>query len=166
MDQLLNDFSPGLFFMQAVILLVLIILMRKFAWKPILESLQSREDGIKNALEAAEKAKLEMENLQADNKKLLNEAKAERDALLKEARDIKNKMIEDAKGEAQEEANKLIEQAQNAIESEKKAAMAELKSQVSGLALEIAEKVMHKELSNDSKQLELVESLLSEKSLN
>lgn len=166
MDQLLNDFSPGLFFMQAVILLILIILMRKFAWKPILESLQSREDGIKNALEAAEKARLEMENLQADNKKLLNEAKAERDALLKEARDIKNKMIEDAKTEAQEEANKLIEQAQNAIESEKKAAMAELKSQVSGLALEIAEKVVRKELSSDNKQLELVESILTEKSLN
>jgi F-type H+-transporting ATPase subunit b len=166
MDQLLNDFSPGLFFMQAIILLILIVLMRKFAWKPILESLQSREDGIKDALESAEKARLEMQNLQADNKKLLNEAKAERDTLLKEARQMKDKMIEEAKGEAEVQANKMIEQAQAAIESEKKAAMAELKGQVSGLALEIAEKVVRKELSSKDKQLELVESMLTEKSLN
>ncbi len=166
MDQLLNDFSPGLFFMQAIILLILIVLMRKFAWKPILESLQSREDGIKDALESAEKARLEMQNLQADNKKLLNEAKAERDTLLKEARQIKDKMIEEAKGEAEVQANKMIEQAQAAIESEKKAAMAELKGQVSGLALEIAEKVVRKELSSKDQQLELVESMLTEKSLN
>ncbi|XCF06544.1 F0F1 ATP synthase subunit B [Tamlana crocina] len=166
MDQLLNDFSPGLFFMQAIILLILIVLMRKFAWKPILESLQSREDGIKDALESAEKARLEMQNLQADNKKLLNEAKAERDSLLKEARQMKDKMIEEAKGEAEVQANKMIEQAQAAIESEKKAAMAELKGQVSGLALEIAEKVVRKELSSKDKQLELVESMLTEKSLN
>lgn len=166
MGQLLNDFSPGLFFMQAIILLILIVLMRKFAWKPILESLQSREDGIKDALESAEKARLEMQNLQADNKKLLNEAKAERDTLLKEARQMKDKMIEEAKGEAEVQANKMIEQAQAAIESEKKAAMAELKGQVSGLALEIAEKVVRKELSSKDKQLELVESMLTEKSLN
>ncbi|NJX14065.1 F0F1 ATP synthase subunit B [Tamlana crocina] len=166
MDQLLNDFSPGLFFMQAIILLILIVLMRKFAWKPILDSLQTREDGIKDALESAEKARLEMQNLQADNKKLLNEAKAERDTLLKEARQMKDKMIEEAKSEAEVQANKMIEQAQVAIESEKKAAMAELKGQVSGLALEIAEKVVRKELSSKDQQLELVESMLTEKSLN
>ncbi|ALJ05556.1 ATP F0F1 synthase subunit B [Pseudalgibacter alginicilyticus] len=166
MDQLLNDFSPGLFFMQAIILLVLILLMRKFAWKPILDALQTREDGIQNALDSAEKAKLEMQNLQADNEKLLKEARAERDAMLKEARDIKNKTIEEAKGEAQEQANKIIEQAQAAIEGEKKAAMAELKNHVAGISLEIAEKVMRTELSNKDKQLQLVETMLSEKSLN
>ncbi|MDO6759778.1 F0F1 ATP synthase subunit B [Tamlana sp. 2_MG-2023] len=166
MDQLLNDFSPGLFFMQAIILLVLIVLMRKFAWKPILESLQTREDGIKDALDAAQNAKLELQNLQADNEKLLQEARIERETLLKDARDIKSKMIEDAKDEAQTQANKMIEQAQVAIESEKKSAMVELKKQVADLSLEIAEKVVRTELSSKDKQLQLVESMLAEKSLN
>jgi len=166
MDQLLHDFSPGLFFMQAIILLILIVLMRKFAWKPILDSLQTREDGIQDALDSAEKAKLEMQNLQADNQKLLQEARAEREEMLKEAREMKNKMIEDAKSEAEGQANKLIAQAQAAIEGEKKAALAELKGQVAGISLEIAEKVMRTELSNKDKQLELVETMLSEKSLN
>ncbi|MCB4807337.1 F0F1 ATP synthase subunit B [Tamlana sp. 62-3] len=166
MDQLLNDFSPGLFFMQAIILLILIVLMRKFAWKPILNSLQDREDGIKNALESAENAKLEMQNLQADNDRLLKEARAERETMLKEARELKDKMIEDAKTEAQEQANKLIAQAQASIESEKNAAMAELKSQVAGISLEIAEKVVRTELSNKDKQLQLVESMLEDKQLN
>ena len=166
MDQLLHDFSPGLFFMQAIILLILIVLMRKFAWKPILDSLQSREDGIQNALDSAEKAKLEMQNLQADNQKLLQEARAEREEMLKEAREMKNKMIEDAKSEAEGQANKMIAQAQAAIEGEKKAALAELKNHVAGISLEIAEKVMRTELSNKDKQLQLVETMLGEKSLN
>lgn len=166
MDQLLNDFSPGLFFMQAILLLILILLMRAFAWKPILEALQTREDGIQDALDAAEKAKLEMQNLNADNERLLKEARLERETMLKEARDIKNKMIDDAKGEAQNQADIMIEQAQIAIEGEKKAAMAELKSQVAGLSLQIAEKVVRTELSNNDKQLQLIESMLAEKSLN
>lgn len=166
MDKLLNDFSPGLFVVSTILLLALIALMVKFAWKPILNSLNEREEGIQNALDAAEKAKLEMQNLNADNERLLKEARAEREAMLKDARDIKNKTIEDAKGEAQEQANKIIEQAQAAIESEKKAAMAELKSHVAGLSLEIAEKVVRTELSNKDKQLQLVETMLDEKSLN
>lgn len=166
MDKLINEFSIGLFFWQFVLFIGLVLLLRKFAWKPILDAIESREDGIKDALDAAEKAKLEMTNLQADNEKLLKEARAEREAMLKDARDIKNQTIEDAKGEAQEQANKIIEQAQAAIESEKKAAMAELKSHVAGLSLEIAEKVVRTELSNKGKQLELVETMLAEKSLN
>lgn len=166
METLLNDFSPGLFVMQTVILLVLIFLMVKFAWKPIIGSLNDREEGIKNALESAEKAKLEMQNLQADNQKLLQEARMERESMLKEARDIKVKMIEDAKGEAQDQANKIIEQAQAAIESEKKAAIAELKTQVANLSIEIAEKVTREELSSNDKQLKLVESLLGETKFN
>ena len=166
METLVNDFSVGLFIMQSVILLILILLMRKFAWKPILDALQTREDGIKDALESAEKAKLEMQNLQADNQKLLNEARAEREAMLKEARDMKNTMIEDAKTEAQTQANSIIEQAQAAIESEKKSAMAELKNHVAGLSVDIAEKVVRQELSNKDKQLALVESLLGEAKLN
>ena len=166
MEKLFEDFSLGLFVWQAVLFIALILLLKKFAWKPILDSVNDREEGIKDALDSAEKAKLEMQNLQADNQKLLKEARAERELMLKDARDMKNKMIEDAKGEAQEQANKMITQAQEAIESEKKAAMAELKSHVAGLSLEIAEKVMRSELSNKDKQLQLVETMLAEKSLN
>ncbi|WP_142784444.1 F0F1 ATP synthase subunit B [Changchengzhania lutea] len=166
MGKLFEDFSLGLFFWQAVLFIALIFLLKKFAWKPILDSVNDREEGIKNALDAAEKAKLEMQNLQADNQKLLKEARAEREEMLKEARDIKNKLIEDAKGEAQEQANKMIMQAQAAIESEKKAAMAELKNHVATLSIEIAEKVVREELSSKDKQLRLVESMLGETVLN
>lgn len=166
MEKLIEQFSFGLFFWQLLLFVGLVLLLKKFAWKPILNAVEEREEGIKGALESAEKAKLEMQNLQADNQKLLQEAKLEREEMLKDAREIKNKMIEDAKSEAQAQANKLIEQAQAAIESEKKAAMAELKSQVAGLSLEIAEKVVRGELSNKDKQEKLVESMLSEAKLN
>ncbi|QNK76791.1 F0F1 ATP synthase subunit B [Winogradskyella sp. PAMC22761] len=166
METLLNDFSPGLFAVQTVLLLLLIFLMVKFAWKPIISSLTEREEGIQGALDAAEKARREMANLQADNQKLLQEARLERETMIKEARELKTKMIAEAEAEAQVQANKMIIQAQEAIESEKKAAMAELKSQVAGLSLEIAEKVVRKELSNKDKQLELVESMLGEATLN
>lgn len=166
MDKLLNDFSPGLFVVQTILLLLLIFLMVKFAWKPILSSLNEREEGIQGALDAAEKAKREMQNLQADNQKLLQEARMERESMLKEAREIKAQMIADAETEAQSQANKMIEQAQLAIESEKKSAMAELKSHVAGLSIEIAEKVVREELSNKDKQLKLVESMLGEATLN
>lgn len=166
MDTLLNDFSPGLFVMQTVLLIVLILLMVKFAWKPILNSLNEREEGIQGALDAAEKAKLEMANLQADNERLLQEARTERESMLKEAREIKTKMISDAKEEAKDEADKMITQAQEAIESEKKAAIAELKNQVATLSIEIAEKVVKTELSNSDKQMKLVNEMLGEAKLN
>lgn len=166
MEKLINEFSIGLFFWQLVLFVGLVLLLRKFAWKPILDAVEKREEGIQNALDAAENAKVEMQNLQADNDKLLKEARAEREAMLKEARELKNKMIEDAKSEAQDQANKMIEQAQAAIESEKKSAMAELKGQVAGLSLEIAEKVVRQELSNKDKQIELVESMLGDAKLN
>ena len=166
MEKLINEFSIGLFFWQLVLFIGLVLLLRKFAWKPILDAVEKREEGIQNALDSAEKAKLEMENLQADNQKLLKEARAEREEMLKEARDMKNKMIEDAKTEASESAAKLIAQAQASIESEKKAAIAELKSQVANLSVEIAEKVVRQELSNKEKQMKLVESMLGEAKLN
>lgn len=166
MEKLIEQFSFGLFFWQLLLFVGLVLLLKKFAWKPILDAVEKREEGIKGALESAEKARLEMQNLQADNQKLLKEARAEREDMLKEAREIKNKMIEDAKGEAQEQANKMIAQATAAIESEKKAAMAELKGQVAGLSLEIAEKIVRRELSGKGKQEELVESMLSEAKLN
>ncbi|RSK41483.1 F0F1 ATP synthase subunit B [Mangrovimonas spongiae] len=166
MDKLINEFSVGLFFWQLLLFVGLVLLLRKFAWKPILDSVEKRESGIEDALQAAENAKLEMQNLQADNEKLLNEARAERETMLKEARELKAKMIADAEGDAQAKANKMIEQAQAAIESEKKSAMAELKGQVASLSLEIAEKVVKDELSSKDKQMELVESMLGDAKLN
>jgi len=156
----------GLVFWTAVTFLILLFILRKFAWKPILGAVSDREEGIKGALASAEKARQEMQNLQADNERILKEARAERETMLKEAREIKTKMIADAKEEAQSQANKMIEQAQVAIESEKKSAMAELKNHVAGLSVEIAEKVVREELSNKDKQLKLVETMLGEATLN
>ncbi len=156
----------GLVFWTIITFLILLFLLRKFAWKPILGAVSDREEGIKDALASAEKARQEMENLQADNERILKEARAERETMLKEAREMKAKMIADAKDEAQAQASKMIEQAQAAIDSEKKAAMAELKSHVAGLSIEIAEKVVREELSNKDKQLKLVENMLGETTLN
>ena len=166
MDKLINDFSYGLFFWQAIILVILIVLLAKFAWKPILAALAAREEGISNALLAAENAKKDMQNLKADNEKLLAEARAERDAMIKEAREIKEKMIADAKSEAQAQGEKMIESAKAAIASEKNAAMADLKNQVSSLSLEIAEKLLREELSNKDAQTKLVEKMLGDAKLN
>ncbi|MBL6607516.1 MAG: F0F1 ATP synthase subunit B [Flavobacteriaceae bacterium] len=166
MEKLLGEFSVGLFFWQTLLFVALILLLKKFAWKPILDAVNEREQGIKDALDSAEQAKQEMANLQADNEKLLKEARAERDAMIKEARDIKNKMIIDAKEEAKGEADKMVAQAQAAIESEKKAAIADLKNQVASLSLEIAEKVVRENLSSDDKQQKLVKNLLDDSSLN
>ncbi|WP_456442701.1 F0F1 ATP synthase subunit B [Psychroserpens sp.] len=166
MEKLLEEFSLGLFIFQTALFLLLLFLLKKYAWKPILNAVNEREEGIRNALDSAEKAKDEMENLQADNQKLLKEARAEREAMLKEAREIKNKMIEDAKDLAKEEAGKLVAQAQASIQNEKKAAIAELKTQVANLSIEIAEKVVREELSNKDKQIKLVESMLGEATLN
>lgn len=156
----------GLIFWTVITFLVLLFILRKFAWKPILGAVSEREDSIKNALASAEDAKKEMQNLQADNQKLVKEARAEREAMLKDAREIKTKMIEDAKGEAKAEADKMIVQAQAAIEAERKSAIADLKSQVAALSVEIAEKVVKSELSNKDKQLGLVEEMLGQATLN
>lgn len=166
MEKLINDFSFGLFFWQILLFVGLLLLLRKFAWKPILDAVNNREEGIKNALESAEAARKEMQNLQADNERILNEARAERDGMLKEARELKESMISDAKAEAQAEADKIVAQAQATIASEKKAAIADLKNQVAGLSVEIAEKVVRKELADKDKQLELVESMLGDVTLN
>lgn len=165
MEKLLEDFSLGLFFWMSVLFLALLFLLRKFAWKPILDSVNEREEGIKSALASAEDAKKEMENLQASNEQLLKEARAERDALMKEAREIKDKMISDAKEEAKEVAAKLIENAQASIEQEKQAALSELKNQVAELSIGIAESVVKRELASKDDQLKLVEGMLQEVTL-
>lgn len=166
METLLNDFSPGLFIVQTILLLGLIFLMVKFAWKPILNSLNEREEGISDALAAAEAAKKEMQNVTADSERLLKEARVERESMIKEAREMKEKIVADARELAQAEGDKMIKQAQAAIESEKKAAVADIKNQVATLSVEIAEKVIKGQLSNDNKQLQLVEDMVGDIKLN
>ena len=166
MDKLINDFAFGLFIWQTLIFVGLILLLKKFAWKPILDAVNEREEGIKEALLSAKNAKQEMQNLKSDNEKLIAEARLERDAMMKEAREIKDKMINDAKTEAQAQGLKMIEQAKAAIQSEKNAAMADLKNQVSSLSIEIAEKVLKSELSDKASQTKLVEKLLGDAKLN
>ncbi|AWI25047.1 F0F1 ATP synthase subunit B [Flavobacterium pallidum] len=166
MGKLVDDFSFGLFFWQMLIFVGLIFLLRAFAWKPILNAVNEREEGIRNALLSAENARKEMQNLQADNERTLQQARAERDAMIKEAREMKDKMIADSKNEAQAAGLKMIEQAKAAIESEKNAAMAELKAKVSSLSLEIAEKLLQDELSNKEAQTKLVEKMLGDAKLN
>ena len=163
----MNIVAPeSLIFWTTLIFVILLVLLRKFAWNPILGAVRGREASINDALAAAEKARLEMQNMQADNEKLLQEARAEREAMMKDAREIKAKMISDAKEEAASEANKIIAQAQAAIENEKKLAIAELKQQVAELSMEIAEKVVKQELADKNKQLELVDQMLGEAKLN
>jgi F-type H+-transporting ATPase subunit b len=159
--------SPeSLIFWTTIIFIVFFLLLAKFAWKPILGAVKSREESINNALASAEAARLEMQNLTADNERILKEARAERDAMLKEAREMKEQIIVDSKKEAQEQGQKLIEQAKAAIENEKNAAMAELKLQVSTLSLSIAEKLLKDELSNKESQTKLVEKMLGDVKLN
>ncbi|QSS97929.1 F0F1 ATP synthase subunit B [Psychroflexus sp. ALD_RP9] len=166
MEKLVNDFSFGLFFWQGIILIILIVLLRKFAWKPILDSLNTREEGIKNALESAEKAKQEMANLKADNEKMLQEARADRDEMLKEAQQMKKKIMAEATEDATEKANAIIAKAQETIQSEKKAALSEINEQVATLSLQIAEKVIKQDLSDDKSQMELINKMLEDVKAN
>jgi F-type H+-transporting ATPase subunit b len=166
MDKLINDFSPGLFAMQVLILLLLILIMRKFAWKPILKSLDDREDGIKTALEAAENAENQLRQLEAQNDSMLKEARAERDELIKDATATSKKMVEQAKEDAKLAAEKVMADAKVAIAAEKSSALAELKTQVATMSLDIAETVVKGELSSDDKQKALATKLAEEISLN
>jgi len=156
----------GLIFWTTLSFLILLFILGKFAWKPILNAVNDREDSIKDALQEAEKARLEMQNLKSDNEKILKEARAERDAMIKDAREIKDSMISEAKEEAKTQATKLIEQAKTTIQNEKLAAITDLKNQVADLSIDIAEKVMKNELSNKDKQVELVEQMLGDIELN
>ncbi len=166
MDKLVNDFSAGLFFWQLILFVLLLLLLRKYAWGPILNAVNDREEGIKNALAAAENAKKEMQNVTADSERLLKEARAERESMLKEAREIKDKIVADAKEQSKIEGDKMIKQAQAAIEGEKKAALADIKNQVATLSLDIAEKVIKEQLSSKDRQLKLVEDMLGDIKLN
>ncbi|MGD1981116.1 MAG: F0F1 ATP synthase subunit B [Flavobacteriaceae bacterium] len=165
MEKLISEFSLGLFFWQSAIFIGLLFLLKKFAWKPILSAVNERESSIKDALEAAKEARVEMESLQSDNQRILKEARAEKEALLKEARNTKAEIIASAKEEAQQEAQKILSQAQAAIQNEKRAAINELKEQVGSIALDIAEKVLKNELEHKDKQMQLVDQLLEDTDL-
>ena len=165
MEKLISEFSLGLFFWQSLIFIGLLFMLRKFAWKPILDAVNDRETSIKDALASAEAARDEMKNLQSDNQRILKKARAEKESLLKEARATRSELINNAKEEAQEEAQKILSQAQDAIQSEKRVAVKELKEQVGSIAMEIAEKVLQKELENKDRQLELVDQLLQDTKL-
>lgn len=162
MEKLVNEFSAGLFFWQILLFVGLLLLLRKFAWKPILNAINEREEGIRSALASAEEAKKEMQSVTADSEKLLQEARAERELMLKEAREIKEKMLADAKSQAQVEGEKMIAQARQSIEGEKKAALDDIRTQVASLSVEIAEKVLQQQLENKDKQLKLVDQLVGD----
>jgi F-type H+-transporting ATPase subunit b len=165
MEKLISEFSLGLFVWQLLIFVGLIFLLRKFAWKPILDAVNDRETSIKDALTAAEEAREEMENLQSDNQRILKEARSEKEALLKEALTTKSEIINAAKEEAQQEAQKIIIQAQETIQNEKRVAVNELKHQVVSIAIDIAEKVLKKELESKEKQMQLVNQILEDTDL-
>jgi len=165
MEKLISEFSIGLFFWQSMIFIGLFFLLRKYAWGPILSAVNERETSIKDALASAEAARTEMESLQSDNQRILKEARAEKEALLKEARSTRAELINTAKEEAQAEADKILIQAQEAIQNEKRAAIKELREQVGSLAMDIAGKVLQKELDNKDKQVELIDQLIQDSDL-
>lgn len=158
--------GTGLIIWQTFVFLLLVLLLARFAWKPILSSLKEREQSIQNALDTAEKARAEMTRLQADNEKLLKEAREERDKMLKEAREATNRMKEEAQLDAKKAADKIIDDARAAIQIEKQAAMKDVRTQVAMFSLQVAERLMKKNLSTDKAQKELVEEFIKDIKVN
>ena len=156
----------GLIIWQAVIFLVLLLILGKFAFPNILKSIKQREASINDALLAAEKAKEEMDKLKADNEKLLQEAREERDKILTDARNYANKVKDEAKDDASNEADKIITEAKAEIENQKQAALNEIKDQVATLSIEIAEKILKQNLSTDDSQKKMVDEYIKEAKLN
>ena len=152
----------GLIFWTTVVFTLLVLLLKKFAWKPILSAVDERNQLIKNSLAQAEKARNEMSELTANNEKIIAQAKVDRDVILKEARDMKNEIISEAKDKANKEAEKLVSTAKEQILNEKMKAITELKNHVADLSIEMAEKILSSELSDVAKQKELVKKALKE----
>jgi F-type H+-transporting ATPase subunit b len=157
--------SIGTVIWTTIAFLVVVFVLAKFAWKPILNSIREREESIEEALESAERAKEKMRDLEANNEKLLVEARQEREEIIKSAREAKEKMITEAKEKAQAEADKVLKNAQDSIRAEKASAIKELKGLVSELSIEIAEKILKEELSAD-KQKALIEASMKDAKLN
>jgi F-type H+-transporting ATPase subunit b len=158
--------SLGLVFWTTVVFLIFWTLVGKFAFKPISESLKNRENSIKDALASAEKARNEMQSLQADNEKLLQQAREERAAILKEAKDMKESIISEAQSRAKKDAETIVLEARQEIEAQKNAALDQVRSDVSKIAIEIAEKVLRKELSSDKDHKQYIDGMVDNIKLN
>ncbi|MEO1256405.1 MAG: F0F1 ATP synthase subunit B [Bacteroidota bacterium] len=156
----------GLIIWQVIIFLIVLFILRGFVWRPILGALKTREFQIEDSLRAAEHAKEEMKQIKADNEYLLQEARIERDAMLKEARKEAEHIIDHAKAETSDITSKMIQDARDAIEVEKKAALTEVKDLVASLSLEIAEKVLRENLSDDKSQKALVDKFINDVKIN
>lgn len=156
----------GLLFWMLVSFSLVLFVLGKYAWKPIMKGIHQREDTIEKALEAANEAKKEMLKLKAGNEQLLRDAKDERDALMRDARKLKEAILDEAREKAHEEADRIIENARENIQFEKMAAINELKNQIASISIEIAEKLIGKELENKAQQQQLTEKLLNEVKIN
>jgi F-type H+-transporting ATPase subunit b len=164
MDLLIPSF--GLIFWTLLVFLIVLWILRKFAWKPILTSLNTREKSISDSLATAERVRAEMAQLKSENEALLARAREERALMLKEARDTKDKIINEAKDQAKMEAGKIITDAQSAIEQQKMAAITEVKNQIGNLVIEVSEKILRRELENKREQESYIKQLAEEIKLN
>ncbi len=162
MEKLINEFSFGLFFWQLLIFVGLILILKKFAWKPILDTLNERENSIKESLESAQKAKDEFSKIKADNEKILSDAKKERDFIISDAKKTGREIIEDSKNLAKLESEKIIENARESIIQEKDLILKDLKSQVVDISVEIASKILQKELNEKQKQDDYTQKLIDQ----
>lgn len=164
MELLLPSF--GLIFWTLIAFVIVFLILKKFAWKPILSSLNEREKGIADSLSTAERVRAEMAQLKSENEELLAKAREERGAILKEAREIKDKIVNDAKEQAKAEANKIISEAQQAIQAQKMAALTDVKNQIGKMVVEVSEKVLRRELENKEAQEKHIAQLVESVKLN
>jgi F-type H+-transporting ATPase subunit b len=160
----MNLITPefGLLFWQTITFLVLLLLLSRFAWKPIMSSLREREETIEGALRSAELARQEMTKLRADNERLLDEARAERDAMMRKAQQTADAIVEEAKNKAAAESNRIVESARAAILSERQAAIDDIRRQVATLSVDIAEKVIRRQINGDTQQRQLVDQFVKD----
>jgi F-type H+-transporting ATPase subunit b len=164
MGLVMPDF--GLFFWMILSFSILLFILKRFAWKPITKALSERDNLINSALNAAEKAKREMIQLQTRNEDLLKEAMLEREKIIKEAREMKESIVREAKSQAAAEATKMMEAAKLAIEHEKTGAILEMKRMVATFSIDIAEKVLQNQLADPSKQKELINRYIEKININ
>lgn len=164
MDLLTPSF--GLIFWTLLAFIVVFLILKKFAWKPILNSLEEREKLISGSLETAERVKAEMAQMKSENEALLAKAREERSQMMKEARDTRDKIVNEAKDQAKAEASRIVAEAQQAIQQQKMAAITDVKNQVGNLVIEVAEKILRRELNNKSEQEQYIKQLSNEVKLN
>ncbi|CAG4991882.1 ATP synthase subunit b [Dyadobacter sp. CECT 9275] len=158
--------NPGLIFWMLVVFLLVVFILAKFAWKPIISGLKARENEIQGALDLAERTRAEMAQLKSDNEKLIAEANAVRDSILRDAKDAADRTIAESKNKAAAEAQKIIDSARETIRNEQQVAVAKIRNEVAVLSIEIAEKVLKRELKDKEAQEKLVADLASAARLN